>query len=682
MAQPKWKKLERQLYRFVSKQLGADHFDGGPKCIVAGYQIDAYGIFANTALVFECKTGRKVNLKHAIDRLAGGRSAIRKELQKLHGKNVKTFRFVVVVGNADEIAKHARRSRTPKDIITWTPKYFQSVRNLAKAINRRALPYILRELRIKNIRQALGMPRKPLTVPALRILQGANKRKGIIYSFFAPVRAFLDYGYVARLESDLPDAYQRLLHGSRLHAIRDYIESGNSFKNSVVISLPEKAKFKRRINTAMPGSKRKIEMGLLRIPPEPASLWIIDGQHRIYGYAEVKNQTVPLAAIGIQHMSVFEQGKVFVDINKNQKPVDPNRLWDLYFHLTPQEATGIISGLVKDISSDRHSMLHEKIYIPSASQRARRDYKIYMANVCEAIVKQRLIQIALNFAPKTQLEDINSTPLKRGAKRVHERLNTLYRSVKLICKELGHSKWWTRFFLSNNGISIMLRVLRELLPYKKAGSTQASYVAILKKPLSNYFSIMEARLDEMLKVTSSEGGRESIAVAILTHINALEKDFAVEKLRAARRIVADDLFYKTVGLFEKSVRQVIQTELRALSHNWWEDYIPLAVKDVVNQKWAKKDKQGDRMDCLDISDYMRIFSHNWKASFAGHYAKIKKDKNWLNLKLQELTELRNKYFHFHGSIVPSERDTTRLGLLVEDILSPFEVVKAVVAQAA
>jgi len=681
MPQLKWRQLERQLYRFVAKQLVAEHADGGPKCIIAGYQIDAYGVFAKTALIFECKTGRKVNLKQAIDRLAAGRNAIRREIQKRHGKKIKTFRFVVVVGNAGEIAKHARRSRTPKDIIIWKPKYFQAVRNLAQAINGRALPYILRELRIKDLRQALGMPRRALTVPALRILQGPNKKKGVVYSFFAPARAFLDYGYVARLESDMPDAYQRLLHGSRLHAIRDYIEAGNSFKNSVVISLPDKASFKRRAGIKMPQSKKKIELGVLSIPAEPASLWIIDGQHRIYGYSEVKNQSTPLAAIGIQHMSAFEQGKVFVDINKNQKPVDPNRLWDLYFHLTPQKATGIISGLVKDISSNRHSILYEKIYIPSSSQHARRDYKIYMANVCEAIVKQRMIQVALNYSTKTQLEDINSHALQKGAKLLYTRLNTLYQSLKRICKDLGQTKWWTRFFLSNNGISIMLRVLREILPYKNAGSTQKSHIALLKKPLSNYFSIMEGRLDEIIKVTSSEGGRESVAVAILIQINRLDKDFALDKLRDAKKIVADDLFYKTIGLFEKNVRSVIQTELRDLSHNWWEDHIPAAVKEAVDLKWEKKDRKGNRMDCLDMSDYMRIFSHNWNSCFAKHYSKIKKDKNWLNLKLQELTELRNKYFHFHGSIVPSERDTTRAILLVEDILNPFDVEKAVVAAA-
>ena len=67
MSRGGWKNLERQMLRLVSKHLQADDFDGGPKCSIGGYQIDAYGVFAKTALIFECKTGRRVNLKQAVD---------------------------------------------------------------------------------------------------------------------------------------------------------------------------------------------------------------------------------------------------------------------------------------------------------------------------------------------------------------------------------------------------------------------------------------------------------------------------------------------------------------------------------------------------------------------------------------------------------------------------------------
>lgn len=673
MSQGEWKNLERQMLRLVSKDLQADDFGGGPKCSIGGYQIDAYGVFAKTALIFECKTGKRVNLKQAIDRLAAGKRTIQREIRLRHGKQIQYFRFIIVVGKADDIAKHRRRHAMPKDIVVWTPKYFHSVKSLAKAINRRALPYILNELHFKDLRQAMAMPRAKIQLPALRVKSGSKAHKESVYAFFAPARTFLDLGYVARLESNLPSAYQRLLNGSRLRSLEDYINVGNSFKNSVVVNLPDNVKFVRKSSASLMPSAQKVDIGLLKIPIVPASLWIIDGQHRIYGYNSTRKLDSPLSAIGVQFMSVFEQGKIFVDINKNQKPVDPNLLWDLYFHLTPNAHTGIISALVRDLSSIRHSILYEKIYVPEASQKARKDYKIYMANVCEAIVKQNLLQSALHYSSKTRLEDVPTKRLRKASALIYRRLNRLYRALRDLCSRLRKTIWWKRFFLSNNGISVVLRLLKEFFVYKNAPSTQRAFRTFLRAPFANYLSQMTGRLDDLLKNSSSEGGRESVAIDFLVQANNAHADFAVDKLKAARKIRRDDLFFKTIGFFERHMRRIIKEELRKLSADWWNQRIPDNVKEASEAKWEQKERSGEPLNFLDFSDYPRILSHNWSDSFSGHYGKIKKDKNWLNLKFQELTSLRNKYFHFHGSITPAEQDVWHTRILIDDILKPFGI---------
>jgi DGQHR domain-containing protein len=671
MSQGAWKNLERQMLRLVSKHLQADDFDGGSKCSIGGYQIDAYGVFAKTALIFECKTGRRVNLKQAIDRLSAAKTTIRREIRHRHGKQIRYFRFVIVVGRTEDIAKHRRRM--PKDIVVWTPKYFHSVKSLAKAINRRALPYILKELHFKDLREAMAMPRAKIRLPALRIKRGSNQGNESIYSFFAPARTLLDLGYVARLESNLPSAYQRLLNGSRLKALGEYINGGNSFKNSVVVNLPDNVKFARKSSAALTSSTKKVDFGLLKIPVVPASLWIIDGQHRIYGYNSTDKLDAPLSVIGVQFMTTFEQGKIFVDINKNQKPVDPNLLWDLYFHLAPNEYTGIISALVRDLSCNRQSKLYEKIYVPEVSQKARKDYKIYMANVCEAVVKQNLLQSALRYSSKTRLEDMRIKRLREASGLVYDRLNRLYRALHDLCSQLGQASWWRRFFLSNNGISIMLRILKEFFNYKKAPTTQKAFRTFLKAPLASYFSVMTGRLDDLLKNSSSEGGRESVAIDLLIQTNNVHGDFAVDKLREARKITRQDLFFSTIGFFEKNMRRIIKEELSKLSAEWWDQRMPPNVKQPAEAKWEQKDKVGEPLNFLDFSDYPRILSHNWNDSFSVQYGKIKKDRNWLNLKFQELITLRNKYFHFHGSVTPSEQDTWHTRILIDDILRPFGI---------
>ncbi len=59
-----WKSIERGTLRMLSKHVQANHADGGSKCFLAGYQIDAYGVFGQVALVFECKTDRRDSCRH------------------------------------------------------------------------------------------------------------------------------------------------------------------------------------------------------------------------------------------------------------------------------------------------------------------------------------------------------------------------------------------------------------------------------------------------------------------------------------------------------------------------------------------------------------------------------------------------------------------------------------------
>jgi DNA sulfur modification protein DndB len=676
MANPAvWKNIERRTLRMLSKHLQADLADGGSKCVLAGYQIDAYGIFGRIALVFECKTARhrRLNINDAIDKLAGSRSAIRRDLRRRHGKRLEHFRFVVLVGSADRISRYGRRRRKPKDVSVWTPKYFEAVEQLSKTIRRRALPYVLKELGLANLGKLLLAGRRTVAIPSLRVKPGRGKRNPVLHAFFAPARILLDLGYVARLESSNPRAYQRLLSKSRVKDIADYINAGGGFKNSVVLSLPKRARFKPKWSQAGKRLPLGIDGGVLTIPYEPASLWIIDGQHRIYGYANARPNRLdsPLPVVGVRVPSALEQGKIFVDINKNQKPVDPNLLWDLYSQLMPDSATGLVSELVRNLNSQASSPLHEKIYVPGSSNKPRRGYKIYMVNVCDGIVRQGIFQLSIGHKSRTPLEDISLGRLQRASKRTYKNFTTLYRALRVLCEDVGQKSWWRGFFLSNNGISIVTRLFRELLIYGKVRFKRGELIAFLKPSLASYFEQMEGSLDAVLRNTSSEGGRESAAVDILGLLNRQHEDFAREKLREARKVTREDAFYRALGDFEKSMRGIITEQLEKQTPRWWEERIPQVVRERVEETRTRSNGEGSRLDYLEMSDYMRIISHNWRDCFSSCYSPFKRDKNWLNLKLQELTALRNKYFHFRGAPEPSEQDTWHARILVGQILEPF-----------
>jgi DNA sulfur modification protein DndB len=67
----------------------------------------------------------------------------------------------------------------------------------------------------------------------------------------------------------------------------------------------------------------------LHLPKRYRSCWIIDGQHRLFGYSKadkekVKNRTVPVVAF--HNLPQDVQSRMFVDINHKQVKVPANLL--------------------------------------------------------------------------------------------------------------------------------------------------------------------------------------------------------------------------------------------------------------------------------------------------------------------------------------------------------------------
>ena len=76
-------------------------------------------------------------------------------------------------------------------------------------------------------------------------------------------------------------------------------------------------------STSLEGSISKL--GILHLPKKYRSAYIIDGQHRLYGYSDspyAKSNCIPVVAF--VDLDRAEQIKLFMDINENQKAVDKN----------------------------------------------------------------------------------------------------------------------------------------------------------------------------------------------------------------------------------------------------------------------------------------------------------------------------------------------------------------------
>lgn len=119
-------------------------------------------------------------------------------------------------------------------------------------------------------------------VPAISASRGKIK----LYYFLIQPEELLKIAYVHHRRStpkELAGSYQRMLNKSRLRRIDGFITKGSHFPNNIILNSTTKPVFKQFTKKKQAGD---VLFGMLQLPRQYASAWIIDGQHRLYGYAD------------------------------------------------------------------------------------------------------------------------------------------------------------------------------------------------------------------------------------------------------------------------------------------------------------------------------------------------------------------------------------------------------------
>jgi DNA sulfur modification protein DndB len=219
---------------------------------------------------------------------------------------------------------------------------------------------------LADLLEGRSVPGLEITVPAIR-----SKIAGeVAYSFCVSPEYLLKIAFVSHRAkgkaSDI-DAYQRLLKKSRLRSIREYIAEGGFFPTNIVVNIAES----RWLN--FDRGKQEIEnknsiFGWLHIRPAYRVAWIIDGQHRLFAYANhplaKKSLISVMAFVGLEPS---EQARLFVDINAQQKKVKQSLLQELYSELHWDAAEpevrvqAVLSKAIQVIDTDIKSPLRGRI---------------------------------------------------------------------------------------------------------------------------------------------------------------------------------------------------------------------------------------------------------------------------------------------------------------------------------
>jgi DNA sulfur modification protein DndB len=665
---PEWERFEDEVRILFRDGLKLSDVNGGPAFRIAEYQIDVVGGIEDTLLVVECKSkrdlGRK-SLRTALKEFWVKRRSVARGLQRKFDGRYKHTIFVMALRKISPSKRDLAYAKK-KRIVVWSESYFESIRSLYLMIGERARYYVLRELGGKPP-LVPGGKGPHFALPALEARAGNDR----IYCLFIPAHILLDVAYVLRIESGQKKAYQRFLDKSRLLKIAKFLEDGKSFKNSILLALGAKAKFaaKRvRWGNVTPFGFR---IGLLKVPRQYASAWVIDGQHRLYGFARAERDLgkTLLPVVALQTRSRIEDAETFVDINKNQKPVDPNLLWALFGKLYPHETKGVISDLVRQLATERRSVLRNKIYVPGESKHPRREYPIFHSNLCETIGDHLVAGKQKGFPLVTSdtLYEPRRSRVLYGASTV---ISSYVGLIAQIAEAAGAREWVRGFFFTNNGLNVMIRVLVHILKYYDGRFSKKDVRDTFARPLGQYLASRRSDIDHLRRQTSSEGTREFAAYGFIAAIARQVDGFAEPYLRAHQKDRENQEPYRLMREVEGALRKSISGSLESLASAWWRERVPLDVREEADRRKAQDDspwpwmerKQYPAYFYMSFADYSKVIlkRDNWREAFEPVF----RNANWVDVVFRELERIRNDIAHNRDL---SERSVVVLRLYSDDL---------------
>jgi len=432
--------IAKLLHDSGFKILKSTYTEAGPDLIV-GYK--------NIKLIVQCKySSEEDKLFHSIMRLIDEYS---RKCEKYHADcailAISGYRVPdKILNERDKILKRDKVS-------IWDDKVIDHYGELVKRIHKFSVFQILGDL---NIDKKFGDDE---TFESIGIKQG----KFEFYSVALPVNFLLSNSYVIRRVFK-KEAYQRLLNKKRVvEEIPEFITKDTYvFPNSIILV----SKY-----------PLKLENHKLSLKNNYASLWVVDGQHRLYSFCNVKdtslmNQPLLCTIFDGTKLSRAQEGKIFVDINMNAKSVSKSLIYELYGLL------GINDRRVSVTNRLRETRLFHNVIKTYSENRGSVSFTTFCSNQgmenLNSDSGMLLKHLYKKYGKKKDIYDVKSEDLL---------FNTLYDYFSLI-KKVFPNEWnnHSRFiFKTDKGVRSLMRLLDYFLVYNKGKWNETLFKEMIKR---------------------------------------------------------------------------------------------------------------------------------------------------------------------------------------------------------
>lgn len=639
-------------------------------------QIDVFAMDDECILVVECKssaTRKNNNYQKDINELSALKPKLIQKIRKSYSYRNQKIAFIFATNNSI-LGNQDRRRLEDANIHHINQDGFTYLEQLADHLGSSAKYQFMGKL-FENTK----IPELKNRVPAVEGKLGKYR----YYSFSIEPLTLLKLSYVFHrtdTTEEAASAYQRLIKKSRIRQIGEYIDNDGFFPNCIIIAINSDKKPKFEL-VKTPEHDAKSKIGVLHLPKTYRSCWIIDGQHRLFGYSKankekVKNRTVPVVAF--HNLPQDIQSRMFVDINHKQVKVPANLLGQIMqeFNWKSEIVTLAMSALktrlINNLDSNDQSPFYSRII---KSEDKKTDQR--------CLTSQTVIQWGLGTSTKyfgefdkkniTEYGTLWDRDYDNTLKKAESFFISLFNFIERKLPGMWEAGSGSGGFISMNiGIGSMMKIADELIIHLKEKNkinpsklTGEELAAELESYLIYPINFINGLDTDELRSLRSHFGTGGVIKAQNEYRNAINEkfpEFSPKGFRAWKEAQTGVWTDKAETIGDKELqplmRKFIVKKLKEEfgMKNWWIVGIPTAIQ----KKCADKriDSKTDEHDSnfLSLPDYESIIKNQKsKHLWIDDFTKPGTEQSGIDKKLAWIAKwvgLRNKWGH------PERKDLT------------------------
>jgi DNA sulfur modification protein DndB len=641
-------------------------------------QVDVFAADDEVVLVIECKSTEKIRseqFKKESEAIAGRKAGIIRRIRKEYPQH--KVKFILATNNFT-LSNDTKDRLAAGDIFHVSEDMVDYFLTLADHLGAAAKYQLLGALFAGQ-----KIPNLEPTVPAIRGSMGGHS----YYSFSIEPARLLKMAYVLhrnQANSELMPTYQRLIKKSRLKNVARFVEEGGFFPNSIILNIETK---KRKgdlqfdlasLDGKAPGA---VKAGLLHLSQTYRAAYVIDGQHRLYGYANSdRAQTDLIPVVAFVDLERSEQVRLFMQINENQQAVPKNLrntlnsdlLWgsDNY----TERARALRLRIAQHLGEQKSSPLYDRVII---GENLRTNLRcITIEAISNGLMRGNFIGTFTKTGARTQ-GTFYAGDNQATANRLIPFLERAFRYLSEglpVQSSLGSADGG--FVFMNNGVEAYLRLLSDIVDHVKGYDNVDPLKSSTEDVIDACHHFLDPLIDHLEGLSSDEGeeyrklygsgaglryyrrlqqavrdARPEFNPAGLDEwLKAQDKEFN----NAARMIVSD-----IEDFFKKDIKGRLEDEYGS---DWERLGIPKKVRGEIAHRATEKNldlppnEQVKHWDMMYLIEYREILTQNhqlWIKRFEKRYTKPgdegksggwKARSSWIG----ELNEIRNSVSHSRG----------------------------------